>query len=153
MQNASAIHYEAIGIDAGLYAQSQVLFQFLLQALLDVTGGYKFTVLAEEGAVVNHEEHAHGGLVHGDGRQSLGILEIGNGISDFEAFDTHYGADVTALDLVHIGFAQAFEDHELLDFALFYDVVALAKAYGHAGLEGATGDAAHGDTAHIGAVL
>ncbi len=153
MQYATAIDHETVGIDTGLYAQRQVLFQLFLQAVLQVTRRDELAVLAEEGRIVDHEHHAHGGFIDSDGRQGLRIVEIGNGIANFKTFDAHDGADVTALDLIHVGLAQAFEHHQLLDFALFDDIVPLAQAHRHAGLERTAGDAAHGDTAHVRGIL
>ena len=103
--------------------------------------------------IVDGEEHAHRGLVHGDRLQRLRLLEVRDRVADLEAVDAHHGTDVAALDLVDVGLAQALKDHQLLDFLLLDYVVALAQADILAGPEGAAGDAAHSDTAHVGAVL
>ena len=110
-------------------------------------------VLAEEGGIVDREEHAHRRLVDGDRLERLGILEVRDGVADLEAVDAHHGADVAALDFVDIGLAEALEDHQLLDLLLLDDVVALAEADRLAGLERAAGDAADRDPAHVGRIF
>ena len=149
VQDAAAVHHEGIGIQAGLDAEGEVLLELLLQTFLDVAGGHELAVLAEERGVVDHEEHRHRGLVDGDRRERLRILDVGDGVADLEPVDAHQGADVAALDLVHIGLAQALEHHHLLDLGLLDDVVALAQGHRHAGLQGSARDASHGDPAHV----
>ena len=153
MEDAAAVDHEGIGIQARLDAEGEVLFQFLLQAFLDVAGGHELAVLAEERGVVDHEEHRHGRLVDGDRGEGFRILDVGDGVADLESLDAHERTDVTALDLVDIGLAQALEHHDLLDLGLLHDVVALAQGDRHAGLQAAAGDAADGDTAHVRGVL
>ena len=149
MQDAAAVNHEGIGIQARLDTEGEILLKLLLQAFLDVAGGHELAVLAEERRVVDHEEHGHRGLVHGDRRERFRILDVGDGVADLEPVNAHQGADVAALDLVYIGLAQALEHHDLLDLGLLDDVVALAEGHRHAGLQAAAGDATHGDTTHV----
>ena len=153
VQDAAAVDHEGIGIQARLDAEGEVLFQFLLEALLDVAGGHELAVLAEERGVVDHEQHRHRGLVDGDRGEGLRVLDVGDGVADLEPFDAHQGADVAALDLVDIGLAEALEDHDLLDPGLLHDIVALAQGDRHAGLQAAAGDTADGDPAHVRGIL
>ena len=118
-----------------------------------MAGGNEFTVFSEERGIVDHEEHRHRRLVHRNRRKGFRILDVGNGITDFKTVNAHDGTDVSALDLVHVGLAQAFEDHQLLDLGFLDDVVALAQGNGHARAQGTPGDAAHGDTSHIRGIL
>ena len=69
------------------------------------------------------------------------------------ASDTHHGADVAALDTVDILLAETVEDHELLDLMFLHDIIALAEADRHAGLQGAAGDTANGDPSDIRGIL
>ena len=134
-------------------AEGEVLLQLLLQALLEVAGGHELAVLAEERGIVDGEEHAHRGLVDGDGREGLRILEVGHGVADLEAVESHHRADVAAAGAVHVALAEAFEHHQLLDLLLLDHVVALAEADHLAGLEFAAGDASHCDTADVRRIL
>ncbi len=149
MQHTAAEYHEGIGVQARFHAQGQVLFQLAVQTVLDVSGRDEFAVFSEERGIVDGKEHAHRGFVHGDGRQGLRVLEVGDGVANLEAFDAHHGADVAALDRIDIGLAQAVEDHELLDFGFFNDVVALAQAYLLAGTEASAGNFSHGDPAYV----
>src|SRR5690554_2803393 len=49
VQNAAAVNVPGIGRVGGLYTKSQVFFQFLIEAVLDVARGNQFTFLTEEG--------------------------------------------------------------------------------------------------------
>ena len=69
VQHAAAEDVERIGRRAGRHAQREVLLQFAVQPLLDMARGDVFSVLAEEGRVVDREEHRHRGFVDGDGRR------------------------------------------------------------------------------------
>ena len=149
VQHTAAEYHEGIGVQARFHAQGQVLFQLAVQAVLDVAGRDVFAVFPEEGGIVDGKEHAHRGFVHGDGRQGLRVFEVGDGVANLESFDAHHGADVTALDIVYIGLAQAVEDHELLDFGFLNDVVALAQAHLLARVEASAGNLSHGDPAHV----
>ena len=153
MQHTAAIDHERVGVDARLDAQGQVLLEFALQALLDMAGGHEFAFAAKERRVVDGEDHAHRGFIHGDGRQGLRVLEVGDGVADLEAFDAHHGAEVAALDALDLALLQSFEDHQVLDLLFLHDIIALAERYRHAGTQGAPGHAAHGDAAHIRGVL
>ena len=149
VQHTAAVDHEGIGRQARLHAQREVLLQLLVQALLEVARGHELAVLAEEGGIVDGEEHAHRRLVDGDRLQRLGVVVVRDGVADLEAVDAHHGADVAALDLFDVGLAQALEDHQLFDLLLLHDVVALAEADVLAGLEAAAGDASDGDAAHV----
>ena len=63
-------------------------------------------VAPEEGTIVDGEGHRHRRLVYGYARQSLGVVDIGHRIADFEAFYTHQCANIAAAD-----FADTFASH------------------------------------------
>ena len=149
VENAAPVDDEGVGIEAGLHAEGQVLLEFPVEAVLYVPGGHIFPILSEEGGIVDHEEHGHRRLIDGDRRQGLRVLDVGDRVADLEALDPDHGADVAAADLVHIGLAEALEDHQLLDLRFLDHVHPLAQAHRHAGPERPAGDAADGDSADI----
>ena len=77
------------------------------------------------------------------------IFEIGYRIPDLESVESDHSADVTALDGIHLGLGQAVEYHEFLDFLLLDNIVPLAEAYVHSGLQFASCHPSYGDTSHI----
>ena len=135
MEDAAAIDDEGVGVGAGLDAEGEVLLELAVEAVLDVTRGHVFAVLAEEWRIVDGEEHRHRGLVHRDRRKGFRILGIGDGVADLEAFDADHGADVAAAYFFDLALAEAVEDHQLLDLRFLDDVIPLAEAHLHAGAE------------------
>ena len=116
--------------------------------------GDVFSVLAEEGRVVDREEHRHRGFVDGDGRQRFGILVVADRVADLEAVDAHDGADLAAWNLLDLLLAQSLEDHQVLDSALLHrHAVALGQRDVLPGAERPARDLAHGDTARVGGVF
>ena len=133
--------------------EGEVLFQLLLQAVVDVTRGDELTLLAEERRVVDAEEHRHGGFVDGDRRQGLGIFEVADGVANLEFLESDDGTDVATVDAVGAHVAHALEGVEFLDFRLLHGAVAMGNGDLLTVAEGATMDAAHGDTAGVGAIV
>src|SRR3712207_3005367 len=95
MEHASTRDYPLIGVAIKLlYAQCEVLLELLLQAVAYVTAGTELAFLTEEGRVVDSEKHAHRRLIHGYGRQWLGVFEVGNGVANLESLQSYYRTDV-----------------------------------------------------------
>ena len=149
MQHSSSIYYKGIGIRTRFHPERKILLKFLLQTLLKVAGGDELALTAEERRVVDAEKHAHSRLVHCNRRQRFRVLEVCDGVSDFKSVYAHDSTDVSALHAFNLGFAQAGKTHQILDFLLLDDVVSLAKADVHSGLEFSPGDPSYGNTAHV----
>ena len=138
----------------GRHAQGEVLLQLAVEPLLDVARGDVFAVLAEEGRVVDREEHRHRGFVDGDGGQRFGILVVADRVADFEAVDAHDGADLAAGNLLDLLLAEALENHQLLDPG--FRIVTpsrLARVTIWPALSEPRVDLAHGDTARVGRIF
>ena len=105
--------------------QGKVFLQFLVQAFADVAGSTELSLFAEEGRVVDGEEHAHRRLIHGDGRQWLRIVEVGNGVADLEFLQTDYGTYVAGIYMVRFLVPHTLESVEFLDFRAFLCAVAV----------------------------
>ena len=133
--------------------QGEVLLQLLLQAVVDMTGGHKLTLLAEEGRVVNLEKHRHGRFVDGNRWQGLWILDIADGIANLEVLQSDHCADVAAIYLVDTAMSHAVEGMELLDLGLLHRTVTMGNGYLHAVLQLTAMYTAHGDTACVGAIV
>ncbi len=113
-----------------------------------MAAGDELAFLAEEGRVVDGEQHAHRRFIHLELGQTLGVLGVGHGVADVEVLQAHQRHDLAAahfrLDLL---LAKAFEDHKFLDLAFGGAALILHQADLLTGLDGAPGHAAHGDTA------
>ena len=154
VQHAAAEDVERVGRGARGHAQGEILLQFAVEALLDVARGDVFAVLAEEGRVVDREEHRHRGFVDGDGGQRFGILVVADRVADLESLDAHDGADLSAGDLLDLLLAEPLEDHQLLDPGLLHrHAVALGEGDHLARFERSARDLAHGDTPRVGGVF
>ena len=111
--------------------------------------GAELAFLAEEGTVVDGEEHRHRRLVDGDGRQGFGTFGNGDGIADFETFKTHDGTDVAARHAPHALASHTLEGVDLLDLRVLLRAVAVADGDGHALADGTAVYTSHGDAAGI----
>ena len=76
-----------------------------------------------------------------------------HGVADFKAFQTDDGADVAAAHAIDMFLSHALKGAQLLDFLLHHLAVALAQGDLHAVLQRASVHTAHGDAAHIAAVV
>ena len=131
------------------YAQSQILLQLLLQAVVDMARGAVFAFAAEERRVVDGEKHGHGGLVDGDGRQRFGIVVIADGVAYLKVVQAYDGANIAAGDCICAHMAHALEGVKLLDLGLLHGAVAVSYGDIHALADGAAVHTAHGDAAGI----
>ena len=116
-------------------------------------GGHVLAVAAEERGIVDGKQHAHRRLVHGDGRQSLRILEIGHRIAYLEVLQADYSADIPALHLPGALLLESLEYHQVLDLLFLHRAVLLAEGDLHAGRQGSAADPAHRDTSHVGRIF
>ena len=66
VKHTTTVNYPSVFAFGFFYAQSQVLIEFLHKAVVDVTRGNIFAILAEERRIVDGESHRHGRLVDGD---------------------------------------------------------------------------------------
>ena len=120
---------------------------------MDVARGDELTLLAVEGRVIDREEHAHRGLVHGDGIQRLGRGDVGERLADLEALNPDERTDVARGDALDLGTAEALEDVDLLDAHLRYRAIALAEGDVLPLAEGTAVHTPHGDTPHVARVV
>ena len=114
--------------------------------------------LAEEGRVVDGEEHRHGGLVDLDGGQSLGVVDIADGVANLEGdilVEVHeHGANLTGLHRsLYSLFSKTLKDIEFLNLSLHHSTVAFGEGDVLTRLQGAAMEASHGDTAEVGTVV
>ena len=115
--------------------------------------GHKLTFLAEEGRVVNGEEHAHGRLVDSDRRQRLGVLIVADSVTNLKLLKTDNGTDVAAVDMVCLLVAHTLEGVKLLDTCLLLCAVTMADGHVHAVEQGAAVNTSHSDTARVRAIV
>ena len=59
-----------------------------------MSAGAELSFLAEEGAVIDGEEHAHRRFIDADGGQSLGVFCITDGVSYLKVLQANDGTDV-----------------------------------------------------------
>ncbi len=137
------------GVLKGSHAQGEVLFEFFLQAVVDVAAGDELSFLAEERRVVDGEQHAHRRLVDGYRRQRLRVLEVADGVTYFKLFKTYDGADVAAAYAFGAHMAHALEGVNLLDLGLLHAAVAVGYGNVHALGERAPVDSSHSNTSGI----
>ena len=115
--------------------------------------GYELTLFAEEGAVVDSENHRHSGLIDSDGVESFGLLEIANGVANLEALYTNHGADITGAHFGCFRLPESTEGAELFDAALGHCAIALGKSNLHAFFKRSSMYASYSYTSNIWAVI
>src|SRR5690554_4795618 len=118
-----------------------------------MAGGDEFSLFSEEGGVVDGEDHAHRGLVDGDGRQRLGIVRVGDGVADFEIVQSDHGADVARFSPFRFGLLQPVENVEFFDFRFGHPSVALDQRHAIARGDAAPRYPPDGDATHVRRVL
>ena len=154
MQHASARYDPLIRrVLERLHAQGQVLLQFLLQTVVDVTRGYIFALLAKEGRIVDGKEHRHGRLVDGNRRQSLWILGIAQCVANLKLLQADDGTDVATAHAFGADVGHTLERVEFLDLGLLHCTVAMGNRHLHTVLQFAAMHATYGDTALITGVV
>ena len=131
------------------HAQSEVFLQFLLEAVANVAWGAELALAAEEGRVVDCEEHWHGRFVNGNGRKGLRIFEIADRIANLEVLQAYYGTDITWADSIGLLTTHALEGLYFLYLRLLKRTVAVSNGALHAFTNGAAVNATYGDTARI----
>ena len=154
MQHTTTRDYPPIGsILERFYAQGKVLLQFLLQTIVDVARSNKLTLFAEERRIVDGKEHRHGGLVNGDRRQGLRILDVADGVANLEFLQTNHSTDVATIDAVGAHMAHTVEDVQLLDLRLLQRTVTMGDGHLLAVLQGSAMYTAHGNAASVRAIV
>ena len=91
---AAAKNFEGIGRSGVFHAQGDVGEQFFFEALAQVARSDVGAISTGERRGIHREQHRDGGLVNGDGRQRRGILSVGDGFADGDAFHARDGDDV-----------------------------------------------------------
>ena len=94
LQFSAAQDFERVGRAGVLDAQRDVGEQLLLEALAQVARRDVGAVFSREWRGVHGEEHGDGRLVDGDVRQRRGILDVGDGLADRDAFHARDRDDV-----------------------------------------------------------
>ena len=149
MQHAAPGYNPAVCALGLLHAQGEVLFKFLFEAVVDVARGAIFALFAEEGGVVDGEEHRHRRLVDGNRGQRLGVFKIANRVADFKILESHHGANVARLHAVGLLPRHALEGMHLLDFRFLKRAVAVGDGAVHAFGNASAMHAPHGDTPRV----
>ena len=114
-----------------------------------MAAGDKLAFLAEERRVVDGEQHAHGRLVDGYGRQRVGILEVADGVSNLETLKADDGADVAAGHFGRLHMAHALKRVQFLNARLLHGAVAVGYGDIHALAQHTAVNASHGNAACI----
>ena len=153
MEDATAVDVPGVGAVGLFDAQGEVFLEFFVETLFDVARGDVFAVFAEEGGVVDGEEHGHCWLVDGDCGEGLGVVAVGHGVAYVEAVESYDGAYVAALYGVDLVFAHAVVDVEFFDSLSGYGAVAFAEGDVLSGFEFTAVYASYGDAACVGGVF
>ena len=150
MEHTTATDNPAIGRTLDIaHAESQVLLKFFLQTIANLAGSAELTLFTEERRVVDGEEHTHRRLVDSDWRQSLGVLEVSDGVTNLEVLQTDNSADVATVDMVATLVRDTLEGMQLLDLIFFKRSVAVANGDVHTILERTSVHTADSDTSCI----
>ena len=134
-----------------LDTQGHILLKFLVEAILNLARGDVLAVLAEEGRIVDGEEHRHGGLIDLDARHGFGRLDVADGVANLETFDAGHGADIAREDFVGLLLAHALEGKEFLHLHLLRDdarVGVVHQEHHLSLLDAAAMNTTHGDTTY-----
>ncbi len=83
MQFAPAPHFEGVGAVCFAYFEGDVRPRLAPKPLAQLPGRDVRAVPACEGAVIDAEDHRERRLVHRQGGQRIGMVGIGNRITDF----------------------------------------------------------------------
>ena len=118
-----------------------------------MTAGDKLSFLAEEGRVVDGEEHRHRRFVDSDRRQWVGLLEVADGIADLKLLQSYDGTDITTPHFRGLDMSHTFEGVQLLDTGLLHRSVTMRDGHVHSLLEHATVHTAHGDASRIAGIV
>src|SRR5699024_10559625 len=148
----TALDLPGVGAFGRQHAEGDVTDQLLIEAGLHHAGRELIaTTTASHRGGIHADRHGDRGLIHGDARQRIRVLRVGEGIADHDVVDARDRGDVTGDDLLggNAGYAhgaQELGDLGGLDVLLALlvvvdprDLLALAQ---HAGVDTDQADAA-----------
>ena len=118
-----------------------------------MTAGDELTLLAEEGGVVDGEEHRHRRLVDGDRRQRFRILHITDRVANLKFLQADDGTDVTTVYLFGAHMSHTIEGMQFLDLRLLHGTVTMSYRHLLAILQRAAVYTSHSDTTRITGVV
>src|SRR5208282_2856172 len=153
LQLAAAQNLERVGAPRLFHAQRDVGEQLFFQALTQVARGDVGAFASAKRRRVDGEEHGNRRLVDDDGGEGRGILGVGNGFANGDAFDSGDGNDVAQRSFRDVGALEAGEAEELGDFCFVKGAVALGDGNIFARLHGSIKNASDGEAAEIVAVV
>ena len=94
VQFAAARDAEHVGVGGFVDAQRDVALELAHQALADLAAGDELAFLAGERRGVHLEVHDERGLVDGDRRQRVGLVDVADRVADVHVLDAGDGDDV-----------------------------------------------------------
>src|SRR5262245_17426425 len=103
-------------------------------------------------AIVDAEGHAHRGLLDGDRRQCLGLLDVGDRIADPGLADPGDRDDVAGPSLIHLDPIQPLEGEQLADLGWLDRPVSIDMRYLLAALNRTAQEPPDQDFAFVGVV-
>ena len=154
VQYATSAYYPLVGgVFVRFHPQCQVLLQLLVQSVVDMAGSAELSFFSEEGRVVNGEEHAHGRLVDGNGRQRLGVLVVADGVAYLETLQSYHGADVSSVHVIGLHVSHALESVQFLYLCFLLRAVTMADGHVHAVFQHTPVNPSHGYATRVVAVV
>ena len=153
VQFATTRNAERIGVFGFFYAQRNVVYQFFVQTIQDLTRRYELTFFTAERRGVNAEEHRNGRLINGECRQRFNVLRVANGVRNVQFAKARDRNDIASFrqigfDTFQTEVAQHFTDFRVAGFAFAIDDSDLLVRLHFTAL-----DAANADNANIAVVI
>ena len=152
VQQTASGDSEFIRAIARRYAQCDVAAQLALKPFGDLPTGDKLAFLAHHWTVIDSEDHVQRWLVNLDARHRHLILDIHQGVANFNVRNTFNRAQISCTNFRDFAAAQAFKAIHLHDLGLLHGAVRLTDCNLLAGLQDAVVDATDGNSTNVFAV-
>ena len=154
MKHASTWHNPAVcGILEWLYTQCKILFQLLLETVIDMTGSDKLTLFAKERRVIDGKEHRHCRLINGDWRQWFWVFIVTEGVTNLKLVQSDDRTDITTFHFSHLLVTHTVKSVYLLDFGLLHLAVSMRDSNVHSLLQHATMNTSYSDTTGVRTII
>lgn len=117
---------ERIGVFGFFYAQRNVVYQFFVQTIQDLTRRYEFIFFIVERRGVNVEEYRNGRFINGECRQRFNVLRVVNGVRNVQFVKVRDRNDIVSFrqigfDTFQIEVVQYFIDFRVAGFVFVID--------------------------------